>query len=180
MSLPVIYRKATSEDIPGILEIRNVTVRLLNEEGNFQWDDSYPLLSHFTRDIEMGFLWVAEYEGKVAGFAAITNEPAPEYAPIGVDFTEECIIPHRLAVSPAVRNKGLAQGLMLVAEDEARRRGYRYVRVDTNKANFRMNGVFAKLGYRLLGETPFSGVKKADILFNIYEKEILPVNEPAV
>lgn len=149
---------------------------MLNEEGNFQWDDTYPLLSHFTRDIEMGFLWVAEYDGNVAGFAAITNDAAPEYAAVGVDITEVCTVPHRLAVSPAIRNKGLAQGLMLVAEDEARRQGYRYVRVDTNKANYRMNRVFTKLGYRFLGETPFPGVKKADILFNIYEKKILPQN----
>lgn len=55
----------------------------------------------------------------------------------------------RLWVSETYQRRGLGTQLMLIAEEEARRRGCRYVRVET--MDFQAPEFYAKLGYREYG-----------------------------
>ena len=164
-------RLATISDLPAIMEITNTAVALLNAEGNFQWNDKYPIESDFTNDIKDETLWVALVDDAVAGFAALTTDQPDEYKNVGWDVTQVSIVPHRLAVSPNFRGKGIAQALMSQAEELARLKGYREVRVDTNSINAAMNGVFKKMGYQFAGTTGLPG-KPADMVFNCYNKII--------
>ncbi len=171
----VVVRKATHDDLPRILDITKVVVRLLNEEGNYQWNDCYPLEADFLKDLEDEVLWVATVDGQVMGFAAITEDQSPDYADCGWDISIPCIVPHRVAVSPECRNKGIAQRFMSLSEEIARERGYKYVRVDTNKVNARMNSLFLKLDYKYVGEITFKDKEKEvpGMRFTCYEKNIL-------
>ncbi len=54
-----IFRKATEQDLPRILAITVEVVALLNAEGNFQWNSTYPLESDFRQDLDDKCLWVA-------------------------------------------------------------------------------------------------------------------------
>lgn len=170
----VTLRKATEADLPRILEITAEVIKLLNAEGNFQWNETYPLQSDFQKDIDEDVLWVAVTDGEVFAYMAITTQQPPEYADLGWDISEVCTVPHRLAVSPTARNRGTAQQFMQLAEKIAKESGYRYVRVDTNVINARMNHVFVKMGYELFGNVSFAakGEIYSDMRFNCYQKAI--------
>lgn len=168
---PVCYRLATFDDLVQIEAITKEVVKLMNDENNFQWDHAYPLRSHFEEDIKNNHLWVAVIGGEVTGFAALTIDQPPEYADVGYNLEEICIVPHRLAVSPKFRSRGLAQGFMLQAETLAKELGYPYVRVDTNAINLRMQRVFERLGYESHGIVSFPS-KPKDMRFKCYQKPI--------
>lgn len=165
-------RLATVADLPVIMEMTRTVVGLLNAEGNFQWNETYPVEADFTKDINDGTLWVSLVDGAIAGYAALTTDQPDEYKNVGWDVTQLCIVPHRLAVSPNFRGKGIAQSLMSQAEQLVRDRGLKEVRVDTNSINAAMNGVFKKMGYQFAGTTGLSG-KPDDMVFNCYNKVIL-------
>lgn len=162
-------RKATSGDLPEVLRICAESVKLLNAEGNYQWDDKYPLSCNFEKDIANNDLWVATVDGKVAGFAALTTDQSEEYTDAGWDITEPAIVPHRVATDPAHRGKSIAAKFMLMAETLAREAGYKYVRVDTNKINIPMQKMFAKLEYQYAGDIKLK-MKPAHMTFVCYQK----------
>lgn len=171
-----IFRKATEQDLPRILAITVEVVALLNAEGNFQWNSTYPLESDFRQDLNDKCLWVAidSLTDEIFAYMAITTDQPAEYNTVGLDTSVECTVPHRLAVLPTSRNRGIAQKFMLLAEEVAREREHRIIRVDTNVINHRMNHVFRKLGYKLFGDVSFAskGDEYTDMRFNCYEKEL--------
>lgn len=164
-------RLATTADLPAIMAINTVAVSLLNAEGNFQWNSEYPVESDFVKDIRDGTLWVAVVDDVVAGYGALTTDQPDDYKNVGWDITQLCIVPHRVAVSPDFRGKGIAQKLLVQGEVLARERGYKEVRVDTNSINAAMNGVFKKMGYQFAGTTGLQG-KPSHMVFNCYNKVI--------
>eukprot|EP01032_Pedospumella_encystans_P008513 gene8513-10098_t len=168
MSAEIVLRKAKTEDLPSIVRICALSVALLNAENNYQWNDTYPLQSDFEKDIHDDVLWVAEVNGDVAGFAALTTDQSEEYAELGWKPEDTSLVPHRVAVDPAFRGKGIARKFMIKAEELAREAGYKYVRVDTNIKNLVMQGLFKSLGYEYGGEVCF---KNKPI---IYEKMRFP------
>ena len=165
-------RKATLQDLSEIVRICAIAVKLLNAENNYQWNDTYPLAADFEKDIAGDVLWVAEINGTLAGFAAITTDQSDEYSDIGWDLQEKCIVPHRVAVDPVHRGKSIALRFMQTAEQLARDSGYKYVRVDTNVRNIPMQKMFEKLGYEFSGEISFRNkpVIYEKMMFKCYQK----------
>lgn len=168
-------RLATMSDLRSICEdIVPQVVQIMNNQGNWQWNHTYPLEADFIADIDSQVLWVGEIEGKIVGFIAITTDQPEEYAVLGLNTNEISIVPHRLAVSPTVRNQGIASTFMTLAEDQALKRGIKQVRVDTNTMNAAMNHILVKLGYNHKGQ--FSFTKRGGIYnnlkFNCYEKKL--------
>ena len=117
-----------------MLLVRQI-VPLMRAEGNLQWDEFYPNTDVFMNDIVLRQLWVADFEGIIGGFAAITTEQPPEYAQVGLDITEKAIVVHRLAVDPEFRGFGIATALMEEAEALAFEDGVSILRVDTSVQN---------------------------------------------
>ena len=163
-------RQALSSDIPGILQLLARIVPVMNAEGNFQWDSTYPNREVFENDIRSGQLWVAELDSRIAGFAAITTDQEPEYAEVGWDISEPAIVTHRLAVDLDFRGRGVGKALMMQAEEEARRRGITVLRVDTNTRNNATNRLFPALGYRFSGEIGLGF--RPNLRFTCYEKRL--------
>jgi len=77
------------------------------------------------------------------------------------------MVVHRLSVNPKLRRMGIASGMMQFADVLARSRGIRYMKTDTYSINPKMNALFLKCGYKLIGEMSFLGKEKP---FNVYEK----------
>ena len=165
-------RLATYDDLPQVVQVANKVVQLMQAEGNFQWDETYPCYEHFKADILETQLWVAVNEDEIIiGFAALTTAQPPEYADSGCDISIPSIVPHRLAVDPAFRRGGIAQLFFARAEQLAKERGFSYVRVDTNTANLAMRQVILKSGYKLKGEISLA-VKAGSLRFFCFEKVI--------
>ncbi|WP_306598598.1 GNAT family N-acetyltransferase [Geothrix sp. 21YS21S-2] len=148
----MLVRLGHPEDVEPVMALVRRAVPLMRQAGNLQWDDTYPNAEVFAGDAAKGQLWIAEEDGQVAGMAAITEDQEPEYADAGLDPDEPAIVVHRLAVDPAFRGRGVAEALMLQAEEVARERGITALRLDTNTENEATRRLFPKLGYVLAGE----------------------------
>jgi ribosomal protein S18 acetylase RimI-like enzyme len=151
-------------------------VPLMRAQGNLQWSDDYPNEQVFGEDIAAGQLWVAEQDGALAGFAAITTDQSPEYADVGWDLSEPAIVVHRLAVDPAFRGAGIAAALMHQAEVVACERGIGILRIDTNTQNPATQRLFPKLGYTFAGEIGLAF--RPGLRFLCYEKRLAPTPAP--
>ena len=166
----IATRRATLDDIPAILDLVRRVVPLMQASGNFQWSADYPNAAVFTADIEQNQLWVAEWDGEVAGVAALTQDQDAEYAQADWDVTEPALVTHRLAVDPATQGKGVALALMDQAEKQAVAQGLRVLRVDTNSENAATQRLFPKLGYRFAGEIALAF--RPGLRFFCYEKRL--------
>ena len=166
----MIIRLAVLADIPAILQLLSRIVPVMNAEGNFQWDDSYPNREVLEKDLKLNQLWVAQVGSEIAGFAAITQDQDPEYAEVGWDITEPAIVTHRLAVDLDFRGKGVGRALLMQAEEVARERGITVLRIDTNTENAATNQLFPALGYRYAGEIGLGF--RPGLRFNCYEKRL--------
>jgi ribosomal protein S18 acetylase RimI-like enzyme len=164
-------RRGTRDDLPALMALVRRVMPLMLAAGNLQWDENYPNQLVFEHDIEKSQLWVAEVGGVIAGVAAITTDPEPEYAQAGLDIEEPAVIIHRLAVDPAFRGNGVGSGLMQQAEQIAIERGITAVRVDTNTQNPETQRLFPRLGYRLAGEISLQ--VRPNLRFLCYEKRLL-------
>ncbi|MCR8558319.1 GNAT family N-acetyltransferase [Mucilaginibacter sp. BJC16-A38] len=167
----MLIRPATLTDIPQIMQLIAEVVPLMNAAGNMQWDNTYPNAGAFEKDIALNQLWVAEIDGNVAGISAITTDQEPEYAEVGWDINETAIVTHRLAVSPRYQGRGVAGALMQQAEEVAKDRGIKVLRVDTNTQNQATQRLFPKLGYQYSGEIGLGF--RPGMRFLCYEKRLV-------
>jgi ribosomal protein S18 acetylase RimI-like enzyme len=161
-------RLATLEDIEPIMQLVKEIVPVMRASGNFQWDDVYPNPAVFEKDVALKQLWVADVNGHVAGFAAITTDQEVEYANVGWDINEPAIVTHRLAVSIHHRREGIAEALLKQAEIVAIAKGIHILRIDTNSNNKATRLLFPKLGYEYAGEIGLSF--RPNLRFYCYEK----------
>lgn len=163
-------RPASESDLPGLMALVQRVVPLMLASGNTQWDENYPNRSVFQSDLTKSQLWVAQIDESIAGVAAITTDPEPEYGQAGLSIEEPAVIVHRLAVDPAYRGRGVAAALMQQAEQVAIECGITAVRVDTNTQNPATQQLFPKLGYRLAGEISLQ--IRPNLRFLCYEKRL--------
>ena len=163
-------RPGTQEEVPAVMALVQRVVPLMREEGNLQWDAAYPNPEVFAKDVQLGQLWVAEVDGRLAGVAAITTDQEAEYSQVGWDLGEVAIVVHRLAVDPDFRGLGVAWALMTQAETVARTRGIGVLRVDTNTHNEATQRLFPKLGYTYAGEIGLGF--RPGLRFRCYEKRL--------
>lgn len=166
-------RLATETDLPAVLSLIRAVVPGMRAAGNFQWESTYPNEAVFRRDIEKDQLWVAEFDGRVAGVAALTTEQDAEYAQADWDVAEPALVIHRLAVHPDFQGRSVAVALLEWAETLAAERGLWVLRVDTNSENAATQRLFPKLGYRFAGEISLGF--RPGLRFFCYEKALKPV-----
>ena len=162
-----MIRKAVKEDLAEIMEIIKQTVAEMKTYGNTQWDDNYPQEKDFAKDVSNGELYVDERKGEVAGLICVNQVEPAEYEDLKWSLKEKAMVVHRLSVNPKLRRMGIASGMMQFADVLARSRGIRYMKTDTYSINPKMNALFLKCGYKLIGEMSFLGKEKP---FNVYEK----------
>jgi len=88
-------------------------------------------------------IFVAEYEGGVAGSVSVNMHPeAPDELHL-----------FALDVSPLLQRRGIGTALVGAVEDEAARRGMRRVWLDVGVENPDARRLYERLGYAVEGET---------------------------
>ena len=167
-------RLATEGDVQAVVQIVQQVIPLMQGAGNYQWDDCYPTEEHFLNDVQNSHLWVvADTNGAVIGFAALTTAQPEEYALSGCDISKPSIVPHRMAVDPSARRGGAARLLFAKCDELARDMGYNFVRVDTNTCNAAMQRLILTSGFTQKGEISLLG-KAGSLRYFCYEKDIIP------
>lgn len=148
-----MIRKATKDDIAVVAGLARKVAADLHRLGIDQWSDTYPLASHFEKDLERGGLYVFEQGGAVLGACAILPEADPPYRTI--PFAQgEAIVLHRVMVEPTAMRGGIGKAMFAFADDLARANNVPWIRVDTHPDNFRMRAFLTKEGFREVGYMP--------------------------
>lgn len=98
--------------------------------------------------------------GRIAGSVRLTDHP------------EGFLEVWRLCVEPAFQRRGFGQALLRFAEEEARRRGFRRVRLDTAKPFRDLVGWYERQGYTIVGETRFPDVNYESVYMEKVVDEI--------
>lgn len=162
-----MIRKATLNDVNKIMEIIKSTVEEMKTYNNTQWDENYPQAIDFTEDIESGELYVESEEGEVKGFICVNNVEPKEYEKLSWASNDKAMVIHRMAVNPNFRQQGVGSKLIKFAEELALDNDVIYLKTDTYSINTKMNSLFKKCGFNLVGEMSFLGKEKP---FYCYDK----------
>ncbi|MBQ1491387.1 MAG: GNAT family N-acetyltransferase [Blautia sp.] len=135
----------------------------------------YPVRRTAEGAIEKGTLYLLLEEGVIRGSAIIDQVQLPAYAEGNWKYPapkEQVLVLHTLAISPKAGGRGLGKAFMAFYEEEAKRRGCPYLRIDTNAKNQRARTMYDHLGYREAGIIPcnFQGLDGVDLV--LLEKKI--------
>jgi GNAT superfamily N-acetyltransferase len=163
--------KATSTDIPEIMELIRAAVKAMHDQGIYQWNDQYPNPEIITDDVNAGTLYKISDENTIGtdgigGIIVLNQQFFPEYYDLEwEDKAGKFLIIHRLCIRPDRQRKGLAKKLMRLAESYAEENGYTSIRLDTFTANKAALALYDGLGYRRAGTVTFTMG-----LFQVFEK----------
>ena len=150
------FRIATMGDLDRIEEIYS---RIHDEEeagrATIGWIRAiYPTRATAEIAIRRGTMYVEEIDGRVVAAAKIDQEQVPEYADAAwtADAPEDrVLVLHALVVDPAESGRGHATAFVRFYEDFAKKRGFPFLRMDTNERNTAARTLYRKLGYREIG-----------------------------
>ncbi|QDP39133.1 GNAT family N-acetyltransferase [Radiobacillus deserti] len=164
-----MIRLASRNDIPAIMEVVQASVKVMNSQGNFQWDHTYPLEENFQGDLNRQELFVYEEEGRVLGVAAISEKEHSEYHEIAWTSDRSAITMKRLAVHPNGRGKGIADAFFRKAEEVSIEKGLHYMKTDTFSKNTYAQKLFDRHGYHFV-EKRFVPEKEDSLVY--FEKQL--------
>ena len=163
-------RLAKTEDLDKIMRIIGETVKEMNENDNFQWDETYPNREVFINDIKEGTLYaVVNDEDEVLGIGVANFESFEEYDNLEWKSGKDDYVIHRLAVDNAYRSSGAAAFLIENMEKEIIKKGKCFMKTDTNSKNIKAQRFFEKMGYKFVGEIKVPRLKDT---FFCYEKRL--------
>jgi ribosomal protein S18 acetylase RimI-like enzyme len=79
---------------------------------------------------------------------------APLLALLSREVDNDRFLLDGICVAPAARGLGVGSALMAAIENEARERGYAYVRLDVIDSNWRARALYQRLGYAAVNTVP--------------------------
>lgn len=163
-----MIRRGTHKDLQQLMALTRACAKFMISQGIHQWNEHYPSVTAFEKDLNRKELYVFELKKTVIGCIVISTLKDDEYIPISwLSETEHNIYIHRLAILPEFQGQGYAQQLMDFAEDYAKSKGFESVRLDTFSQNKRNHRFYEKRGYQRLGNIFFP--KQSTDPFHCYE-----------
>ena len=154
--MEIKYRKATMADLPQVMEAVEDARELLKLQGNGQWQDGYPDRSDFENDIKNQRLFVIEDRndpGEIAGVMALTYfEEDYHHLYEGAWLSElPYMVMHRVALKKRYRGQGYGKALFQAFVLQAKKEGFRSLRVDTHEGNVIMRHLLEQSGFQFCG-----------------------------
>ena len=153
----ISLRQATPDDTDTVENIMEDARGYLKSQGLPQWQGVHgPNRAELERDAQLGYGYVLEIDGEVQGYSAL--EPGPDDAfknlrdGVWEGTTEKYVIIHRVMIAKGSRGKKMGTALLNVMTDEARRLGYKDVRIDTHPGNAIMQRVITEAGFKKSGD----------------------------
>ena len=164
-----MIRKALKNDLLLIKNITEACTQHLIEQEIFQWNQDYPSLAVFKKDIEEEALYVYEKKNEILGCIMFSKEKDPLYNQIEwLTLDDQNLYVHRLAVHPESQKQGIARKLMDFVERFALQNDIESVRLDTFSQNPRNIRFYEARGYKNLGDVYF--VNQSQYPFHCFEK----------
>lgn len=104
-----------------------------------------PMLDDYARRVADGQVWILEDDGALLG--ALVLE----------DLQGGALLLDNVAVDPSAQGKGYGRVLIAFAEEEARRRGHREVRLYTHALMTENQALYGRLGFQETGRVSEKG-----------------------
>ena len=160
---------AKIQDLDRVKKIANDCALEMISKGIFQWDENYPNIEIFKKDIDNQNLYVYRDNAIVLGCIMLSLSKDEVYDNVKwLTKDEKNLYVHRLAVDPKYQKKGIGKLLMDFAEDFAKSNNYISIRLDTFSQNPRNNKFYKSRGYKKLDDVYFP--KQSEFPFHCYEK----------
>ena len=151
----MIFRKTKLEEVSDIMKMIDQAKAYMKEQGIDQWQNGYPNAEAFELDIEKGYSYVMEDDGKVIGTMAVIFDGEPTYDKIyeGAWKTgdEPYAAIHRVAVDAECKGQGIAGAMIDEVVKMCREKGVRSIKNDTHRDNKSMQRMQAKNGFEYCG-----------------------------
>lgn len=172
-----MIRKATENDIPGIVNIYDKILKLeVDGKVSTGWKkDLYPTEETAQDALAKSELFVLEEDGRVLAAARINQEQLPEYANCQWVYNapdSEVMVIHTLVVDPESSGCGIGSKFVQFYEEFALKCSCHYLRMDTNSKNSVARALYKKLGYSEQAVVPcaFNGI--SDVQLVCLEKKL--------
>lgn len=153
---------AQAADLDEIMNIFDGARAFMGSLGNPQWQDGYPFRADIEERIVSGHMYKIMCGGRIAAvFSAFSSDEDYKASDIKWLTGEgEYLVIHNVAVSQNFRGQGFGRAVFAEAEDMARARAKKSVRLDTHEKNVPMRSLAASLGYTCLGVVLIRGNRK--------------------
>lgn len=153
------FRLAIEKDHSQIWEAIQFAIEQRRLDGSTQWQKGYPNADTIHQDIEKKIGYVLFADDKLCAYAAISDQPDPNYTPIKGEWLTngKYLVVHRIAISEAASGKGFASILFQEFEQLAAQLNISSIKMDTNFDNAIMLHLLNKFGYSHCGEVQISG-----------------------
>ena len=156
-----MIRPATIHDVDEAERIYDEVLDYEAEHGTTtNWvKGKYPTRKTAEKALAAGTYYVGEDEnGRIYGTVNLNHIQPAEYGNIPWTMAgegDEVLVVHTLCVRPDCRGKGYAKEFMAFAENLAKEKGCKVIRLDTWEGNEPAKKMYPSLGYRLAGDTLF-------------------------
>ena len=135
----------------------------------FQWDENYPNIEIFKKDIDNQNLYVYRNKSLILGCIMLSLSKDEVYNNINwLTKDEKNLYVHRLAVDPHYQNKGIGKLLMDFAEEYGRINSLKSIRLDTFSKNERNKKFYRSREYIQLDNVYFPN--QSEFPFHCFEK----------
>ena len=163
----MLIRKTEITDLDALMPIFDEARETIAALGIDQWQNGYPSCAVIEKDIELSQSRVViinggvcsacgNFGGDVCATFALIFDGEPTYDKIydGEWLTgnsDSYIAIHRVAISVAMRGRGIAGEIISYATDTARSLGRKSLRIDTHRGNVVMRKMLEKQGFSHCG-----------------------------
>lgn len=166
-----MIQTAKVSQIDQLLILTHACAEKMNNEGIFQWNETYPNAEVFKNDIERGELYVFTLDNILVGCIVISTKMDVEYKRVKwLTPTSDHYYIHRLAVHPNYQGKGVARSLMDFAENLGLQNNKASIRLDTFSQNLRNQKLYEARGYTSLEDIYFPD--QSEFPFYCYELQL--------
>ena len=161
-------RLANRKDIERLMEIITNAIKVMKDQGIYQWDEFYPTRKDIEVDIENNELYVVEDNHLIVSLFVLNQEKAPGYVNGRFKYHgDNYIVIHRLCVDPKIQGRGIGTKTVQLAIKKAKEQGYEAVWLDAFSENPRALKMYEHNGFHYAGQ-----VIIREILFYLYEQLI--------
>ena len=154
---------AKRQDYETCCRIINEGRSFQREQGFVQWDETYPTPEMISHDIDIEKGYVLKLDGEIAGYMFIDFSGEPAYLNIKGEWrsNQPYGVVHRMAFGKGFQGRGLSNIAFELIEKLCLEKGVKYIRIDTDFPNKRMQHVLTKNGFVNCGIIEFQGEKLA-------------------
>lgn len=151
-----MIRKAEPRDIDPIE--KSYIEHLLHEQEHGAYTawkmGVYPTRDVAEKSLETGTLYVLEQDGEICASVILDQNQPKEYETIDWKHPADpgkVLVIHLLCVRPSKAGQGIGGAMVRFALEEAKRRNYQAVRLDTGAQNKPAASLYRKIGFTLAG-----------------------------